>query len=86
LDKGCHHEGWRLIEVYDDAEKACGTEIATKEALATRRRIVFVDVRPVNCVEYRCYMVEHLGPAPPKVLFGALVKQHSAPGWIGCFA
>jgi hypothetical protein len=71
LDERCYHEGWGLTEVYDDTQRARGIEIATKEPLASRRRIVFVNVWPCDGVEYCLYVVEHLGSAARHVLFGA---------------
>jgi hypothetical protein len=84
FDERRHHEGWRLIEVYDDARETRRIEIAAEEALAPRRRIRFVYVGLSHGVEYRSHMTEHLRSASDEVLFGAFVEYHSAAVGIGC--
>lgn len=84
VDKGGHYEGWRLVEVYDDAQRARGIEIATEEALAPRRWIGFSNVRLRDGVEYCRLVLEHLRSALREMTFGALVEHHSASVGIGC--
>ncbi len=71
LDEGCNHKGWRLVEVYDDTQIACGPEIATKEPLASGCRIAFADIRSCDRVEYCLYVAEHLRTTSCQMLFGA---------------
>jgi hypothetical protein len=84
LDKSSHYEGRRLVEVYDDAQRAGWIEISTKEALATGRRILFTHVGPRYGVEDCRHVLAHLRSASLEMTFGAPIEHHSASVRILC--